>query len=99
MLSGLSNLSLRIIFCLFSSDADGTLFSEGSSPPFTHITTSRLSSQLLSQVKKELAQKGLEGELKSSNSVDLQSLVDILAEGGMIINLRSSLLLYYHRSS
>lgn len=73
--------------------------SEGSTPTLTYIATSYSSSQLLGQLKKELARNGLEGEAKSSNPVNLQSAVDILAEGGMVATLRSRLLLYCHRSS
>ena len=81
----------------FPSDADETSLAEGPTPTPTCITTSRSSSQLLGRLRKELVQKGLEGEIKSSS--DLQSLVDILAEGGMMTSLRGTPLLYIHRSS
>ena len=68
---------------MFPSDADETPLSGGSTPASSYIAASRPSSQLLGQLKKELARKGLEGEVKSSSSVNLQSAVDILAEGGM----------------
>ena len=103
MLSRLSKLSLGIIFggvLLLPSDAE-TPVSEGSTPTPTHITTSRPSSHLLSRLKQEvaLARKEFKGEIKFPNSVDLQSLVDVLAEQGMMASLRSSSLLYRHRSS
>ncbi len=85
---------------MFPSDTDETPLSEGSpTPEPNYLATSRPSSQLLGRLKKELARKGLEGEIKFSSSVNLQSVVDILAEGGMMTSFRSSPLLYCHRSS
>lgn len=97
----LSKPSLSLIFgegfTWLSSDADETSLSEAPTPTPTRITTSLSSSKLLSQLKTLLARKGLQGKIKSPS--DLQSLVDILAEGGMMTSLRGTLLLYCHRSS
>jgi hypothetical protein len=85
--SRLFHVSLRLIFgelfvCFLTTL---TKHSGSSTPAPSYIATSRPSSQSLGQLKKELARKGLEGEVKSSSSVNLQSAVDILAEGGMMI--------------